>query len=145
MKQTRERKTVVPLKTKGAMRNKHRAGGGGKVRVSHQEQSNIITKQGGHEMEAYKGFTGFDINSVSENYAKFIRYSLDTTFENVAKVQEFNEKIVRDTIEAGKKAQAQAEKLVNESIEAGKKGWSEYRKAVEDGFKKVEEMIQPVK
>ena len=96
-------------------------------------------------MEAYKGFTGFDVNSVSENVAKFIKYSLDTTFDSVAKVQEFNEKIVRDTIEAGKKAQVEAEKIVNESIEAGKKGWSEYRKAVESGYKKVEEMIQPAK
>ena len=145
MKQTRERKSAVPLKTKGEMRNKHRAGGVGKVRVSHQEQSNIITRQGGQKMEAYKGFTGFDISGVSENVAKFIRYSLDTTFDNVAKLQEFNEKIVRDSIEAGKKAQAEAEKIVNESIEAGKKGWSEYRKVVEDGFKKVEEMIQPLK
>jgi hypothetical protein len=145
MKETREKKSVVPLKTKGAMRNKHRAVGVGKVRASHQKQSNIITKQGGQKMEAKTGFTGFDINNVSENYAKFIKYSLDTTFENVAKVQEFNEKIVRDTIEAGKKAQVEAEKLVNESIEAGKKGWSEYRKAVTNGFKKVEEMIQPVK
>ena len=146
MKQTRERKTVALLKTKGATRNKHRAAGVGKVReASHQRQSTILTKQGGQKMEGYKGFTGFDISGVSENYAKFIKYSLDTTFDNVAKLQEFNEKIVRDTIEAGKKAQAEAEKMVNESIEAGKKGWSEYRKTVEDGFKKVEEMIQPVK
>src|SRR5512143_3817683 len=106
MKQTRERKTVVPLETKRATRNKHRAAGVGKVGVSHQEQSNIVTKQGGQEMEAKTGFTGYDINNMSENYAKFIKYSLDTTFDNVAKVQEFNEKIVRDTIEAGKKAQA---------------------------------------
>jgi len=145
MKETRKGKTVVPLKTKGAVRNKHKAGGVGKVRLSHQEQSNIITKQGGQKMEAKTGFTGFDVYNISENAAKFIRYSLDTTFENVAKLQEFNEKIVRDTIEAGKKAQAEAEKIVNESIEAGKKGWSEYRKVVEDGFKKVEEMIQPLK
>ncbi|HXX81888.1 MAG TPA: hypothetical protein VEI46_10090 [Thermodesulfovibrionales bacterium] len=96
-------------------------------------------------MEAKKGFTGFEVYGVSENVTKFIRYSLDTTFENVAKLQEFNEKIVRDSIEAGKKAQAEAEKIVNESIEAGKKGWSDYRKAVEDSFKKVEELMQPVK
>ena len=96
-------------------------------------------------MEAKTGFTGFDVYGVSENVAKLIKYSLDTTFDNVAKLQEFNEKMVRDSIETGKKAQAEAEKIVNESIEAGKKGWSEYRKVVEDGFKKVEELIQPVK
>jgi len=145
MKETRKRKTAVSLKTKGAAKNKHKVTGVGKVRVSRQGQSNIITKQGGQKMEAKKGFTGFEVYGVSENVTKFIRYSLDTTFENVAKLQEFNEKIVRDSIEAGKKAQAEAEKIVNESIEAGKKGWSDYRKAVEDSFKKVEELMQPVK
>jgi len=145
MKEARKGKTAVPLKAKGAAKNKHKVAGVGKVRVSHQEQSNIITKQGGQTMEAKTGFTGSDMYGVSENVAKFIKYSLDTTFDNVAKLQEFNEKMVRDTIEAGKKAQVEAEKIVNESIEAGKKGWSEYRKAVEDSFKKVEELIQPVK
>jgi hypothetical protein len=56
-----------------------------------------------------------------------------------------NEQIIRNTIEAGKKAQAEAEKIVNEFIENGKKGWDEYRRVVSDGFKKVEELIQPTK
>lgn len=145
MKQTRQRKTAVPLVKKGAMKEKPRAAGIGKVRASHKRQSTIITREGEQEMEAKTGFTGLDVNYVGEGVAKFIKYSLDTTFDNVAKMQEFNEKIVRDTIEAGKKAQAEAEKIVNEAIENGKKGWSEYRKAVEKGFEKIEEMVQPVK
>ena len=96
-------------------------------------------------METYKGFTGFDVKNVSEDVAKFIRVSLDTTFDNVAKLQEFNEKIVRDTIEAGKKVQAEAEKIVNEFIGNSKKGWDEYRKVVETGFKQAEELVQPTK
>lgn len=96
-------------------------------------------------MEAKTFFPGFDIKSVSEDVAKLIKFSLDTTFSNVAKLQELNEQIIRNTIEAGKKAQVETEKIVNDFIENGKKGWDEYRKVVEDGFKKVEEMIQPAK
>ena len=96
-------------------------------------------------METTTGYKAYEMKNASEDVLRFIKFSLDTTFENIQKLQEFSDRVMRDTIEAGKKTQEEAEKIVNESIENGKKGWNEYRKAVENGFKKVEEMIQPAK
>jgi hypothetical protein len=145
MKQPRERKTAVPLAKKEMTRNEQIAAGGRNVRASHKKQASIITKEGGEEMETKTGFGGLDIKNVSEDVTKFMKFSLDTTFDNVARLQELNEQIIRNTVEAGKKAQAEAEKMMNEFIENGKKGWDEYRRVVSDGFKKVEELIQPTK
>ena len=94
-------------------------------------------------MEMKTGFLGFDMKAVSGDVLKFMKFSLDTTFGSVAKVQEFNEKLVKDMIEINRKANADAEKMVNEFIENGKKGVDEYKKVVEEGFKKVEELMQP--
>lgn len=96
-------------------------------------------------MEATTGFTGFDTKNVSENFLKMMKYSLDTTLDNVAKIQEFNDKIVRDMISTSRQIQANAEKVVSEWSENTKKGWDEYRKVVETGFKQAEELIQPTK
>jgi len=98
-------------------------------------------------MEATAGFTGFDaknvsenVFNVSENVLKMIKYSLDTTFDSLTKIQEFNDKIVKDM---NKQIQANAEKIVSEWSESSKKGWGEYRKVVEKGFKQAEELVQP--
>jgi len=98
-------------------------------------------------MEATAGFKGFDaknvsenVLNVSENVLKMIKYSLDTTFDSLTKIQEFNDKIVKDM---NKQIQANAEKIVSEWSESSKKGWGEYRKVVEKGFKQAEELVQP--
>jgi ElaB/YqjD/DUF883 family membrane-anchored ribosome-binding protein len=96
-------------------------------------------------MEATTGFAGFDTKSVSENFLKMMKYSLDTTFDSLAKIQEFNDKILKDTITTSKQIQADAEKIVGEWSENSKKGWDEYRKVVEKGFKQAEELIEPTK
>jgi hypothetical protein len=74
-----------------------------------------------------------------------MKYSLDTTFDSLAKIQEFNDKIVKNTITASKQIQADAEKIVVEWSENSNKGWAEYRKIVEKGFKQGEELIQSTK
>lgn len=96
-------------------------------------------------MEQKTAFAGFDLKNVSEDAIKLMKVSFDTTFDSVAKVQEFNEKIVKDMIEINKKVQADAERIVNEFIENGRKGVDEYKKVVADGFKKVEELMQSQK
>ena len=96
-------------------------------------------------MEATTGFAGFDTKNVTENFLKMMKYSLDTTFDGLAKIQEFNDKMVKDTITTSKQIQADAEKIVVEWSENSKKGWDEYRKVVEKGFKQAEELIQPTK
>lgn len=96
-------------------------------------------------MEATTGFTGFEPKNVSENVLKMMKYSLDVTFDSFTKIQEFNDKIVKDMGTTGKQIQANAEKIVSEWHENSKKGWDDYRKAVEKGFKQAEELMQPAK
>ncbi len=96
-------------------------------------------------MEATTGFTGFEPKNVSENVLKLMKYSLDVTFDSFTKIQEFNDKVVKDMGTTGKQIQANAEKIVSEWNENSKKGWDDYRKAVEKGFKQAEELMQPAK
>ena len=96
-------------------------------------------------MEQKTVFAGFDMRAVSEDVVKLMKFSLDTTFDSVAKIQDYNTKIMKDMIEMNKKVQTDAEKLVNEFIDNGKKGVDEYKKVVTEGLKKAEELIQPKK
>jgi hypothetical protein len=113
--------------------------------ASHKEQTKTTTRKGDLTMETTTGFAGFDTKNVGENFVKMMKYSLDTTLDGIAKIQEFNDKMVKDTITTSKQLQADAEKMVVEWSENSKKGWDEYRKVVEKGFKQAEELIQPVK
>ncbi len=110
--------------------------------ASQEKQTKNTTKEGDLTMEAT---TGFDTKNVGENFFKMMKYSLDTTMDSLAKIQEFNDKIVKDTITASKQFQADAEKIVVGWSENNKKGWDEYRKIVEKGLKQAEELIQPAK
>jgi hypothetical protein len=145
MKQPRERKNVVPLAKKRLIKTNRGTAGVGKVGASHKEQTNIITKKGDQNMETTTGFKTFEMKNVSEDVLRFIKFSLDTTFENIKKLQEFNDKIVKDMIQTNKQIQADSEKILDEWAGNGKQALDEYRKAVQNGFKKVEEMIQPAK
>lgn len=89
----------------------------------------------GSEQKEKAGFAGFDPNTVSEEVIKFMKSSFDATFDNVVKIQDLNEKILRDMIEKGKEIQSDALAMVNDFIENANKGRNEYRKVMEDGFK----------
>ena len=145
MKQSRERKTEVPLAKKRGMRSNAMIAAIPKGMASHKKQTKTTTKEGDPTMETTTGFTGFDTKNVSENFLKMMKYSLDTTFDNVTKIQEFNDKLVKDMITTSKQIQANAEKIVSEWSENSKKGWDEYRKVVETGIKQAEDLIQPTK
>lgn len=145
MKQSRERRTVVPLAKKRVMRSNEMTAGIPTGMASHEKQTKTTPKKGDLTMEATTGFTGFDTKNVSENFFKMMRYSLDTTFNSLTKIQEFNDKIVKDTITSGKQIQADAEKIVVGWSENSKKGLDEYRRIVEKGFKQAEELVQPTK
>ena len=86
-------------------------------------------------MEGKKGFANFDAQNMNENVLKMTKFSLDKTLDSIAKVQEFNDKLMKDLIKTGKQMQADTEKIVVECIEEGKKGWDEYRKVVEEAYK----------
>jgi polyhydroxyalkanoate synthesis regulator phasin len=141
MKQSREISTVLPVAKKGPI-------AGYEMTVSSTEgkkQTKPITKEGDLTMETKTAFTGFDPMHVSENVIKMMKYSFDTTFDNITKIQEFNDKIVKDMIKTNKQVQAEAEKFVDALSESGKKGWDEYKKVVEKGFKQTEGLVQPAK
>ena len=76
-----------------------------------------------------------------EDYLKLMKFSFETAFENAVKIQDLNVKIWKNLYETGKEAQAEAYKMVDGFIDNAKKGRVEYKKAVEDGFKKVEEIL----
>ena len=144
MKQSQKGKPIVRLAKKRMMRSNEMTAGIPEGMPS-QKQTKKATKEGGLTMETTTGFAGFDTKNVSENFLKMMRYSLDTTFDGLAKIQEFNDKIIKDTITAGKQIQADAETIVAGWSENGKKGLDEYRKIIEKGFKQAEEMMQPTK
>lgn len=145
MRQSRERKTVVSLAKKRTMRSNEMTAEIPNGMASHKEQTETTTKEGDRTMEATTGFTGFEPKNVSENVLKLMKYSLDVTFDSFTKIQEFNDKVVKDMGTTGKQIQANAEKIVSEWNENSKKGWDDYRKAVEKGFKQAEELMQPAK
>jgi hypothetical protein len=70
-----------------------------------------------------------------------MKSSFDLTFGTVTKVQDLNERILKEAVQLGKEVQADALKMTEELIEKTKKGRNEYRKLVEEGFKKVEETL----
>ena len=128
------------------MTSKEATAGVTEAKASHKDEPRkTTTKKGDLSMEAKTGFAGYDTQNVSENVLKMVKFSLDTTLDSVEKVQEFNDKIVKDMIRTNKQIQADTEKIVGEWIENGKKGWEEYRKTIEDGYKKFEGFLQPQK
>ena len=146
MKQQQSSKTAYPGGTKGVRTESEGLKAGVRdVSDAHKKQTETITQKGDQTMEQKTVFTGFDMRTVSEDVMKLMKFSLDTTFDSVAKIQDYNTKIMKDMIEMNKKVQTDAEKLVNEFIDNGKKGVDEYKKVVAGGLKKVEELIQPVK
>jgi hypothetical protein len=96
-------------------------------------------------MEEKKKEEEFDPKAVGEDILKLMKGSFDATFDNVTKIQDLNEKMLRELLEKGEEAQADVVKMMNESIENAKKGRDEYRKTMEDGFKKMEEFLKSQK
>jgi hypothetical protein len=146
MKQKQRSKTAWPGGTKGVRKESEEMKAGVRdVSDSHKKQTETITQKGDQTMEQKTVFEGFDMRTVSEDVVKLMKFSLDTTFDSVTKIQDYNAKIFKDMIEMNKKVQTDAEKIVNEFIDNGKKGVDEYKKVVAGGIKKVEELIQPKK
>ncbi|MGD0281476.1 MAG: hypothetical protein ABSB95_03845 [Dissulfurispiraceae bacterium] len=136
-------KTAVLSTKKVGLTNKESISGPAEAVASNKVETENITKKGERIMETKKGFANFDTQNMNENILKMIKFSLDTTFDNITKVQEFNDKIIKDMIKTNKQIQTDAEKIVGEWVEEGKKGWDEYKKVMEDGYKKVEELLVP--
>ena len=146
MKQQQRSKTAYPGGTKGMRKESEGMKAGVQdVSDSHKKQTETITQKGDQTMEQKTVFAGFDMRTVSEDVVKLMKFSLDTTFDSVAKIQDFNAKIMKDMIDMNKKVYTDAEKIVNEFVDNGKKGVAEYKKVVAGGLNKVEELIQPKK
>ncbi len=141
MKQLQQGKTAVPSAKKVGITSKESISGPAEAVASHKVEAVNITKKGDITMEATKGFTNFDTENLNENVLKMMRFSLDTTFDSITKIQEFNDKIIKDMIKTNKQIQADTEKIVGEWVEQGKKGWDEYRKVAEEGYKKFEGLM----
>lgn len=73
---------------------------------------------------------------------KYVKSTYDTMTENLIKVQEQGEKILKDSVQRTKDLQSDSEKTMNEFFENAKKGRDEFKKMMDEGFKKVEEMMK---
>jgi len=111
--------------------------------ASHKVETVYQTRKGDIMMEEKKVFGNFDAQIINENALKMTKLSMDKTFDTIAKVQEFSDNMIKDTIKTGQEMQADTEKLVGQWIEEGKKGWNQYRKVVEEGYKKFETLLVP--
>ena len=80
--------------------------------------------------------------SASEDILKFMKSAFDATFENVVKIQSMNEKGIREMVEKAKELQGDSMRVVDEFVANACKGQAEYKKAVDEGFKKVEDLIK---
>ena len=87
----------------------------------------------------------FDPKNMGDDFLNFMKSSFDATFDNVVKIQDLNEKMLKDLLDKGKEGQDEAGKMVNDFIDNAKKGRDEYKKVMEDGFKKVEDMLKTEK
>jgi polyhydroxyalkanoate synthesis regulator phasin len=85
---------------------------------------------------------GFDPKDAGEDVLKFMKSSFDATFDNMAKIQDLNEQMLKDMIEKGEAAQKGGLNMVDDFIAKAKKERDQYRKAMEDGFKKMESMLK---
>ncbi len=85
---------------------------------------------------------GFDPKNMAGDFLNFMKSSFDATFDNVVKIQDLNEKMLKDMLDKGKEMQGDSVKMVNDFIENAKKGRDEYKKVMKDGFKKVEDILK---
>ncbi len=93
------------------------------------------------EMEAKKAYAGYDPKVATGDILNFVKYSADTVFESIEKVQQFNKQILKDIMESGRKVQEDSAKIADQFTVNLKKGRDEYLKIVEAGFKRVEELL----
>jgi hypothetical protein len=131
----------VRVKTKEA-RHASPVSGSKTVSFSQQTESAPAAKENEdmNQKTVDMGFVGYDFKKVSDDVVKFMRFSFDTAYHNMVKIQDLQEKIVRETLSLGKDIQADATKVMDKLIEDGKKGRDDLRKMVEDGFSKAAEV-----
>jgi hypothetical protein len=86
------------------------------------------------------GFAGYDFKKVSEDVVKLAKFSFDTAYNNMVKIQDLQEKILKETISVTKEIQTDATKVMDKFIDDAKKGREDFKKVVEDGFSKVAEV-----
>ncbi len=91
-----------------------------------------------------EGF-GFDPANAGEEVLQFMKSSFDATFDNMVKIQDLNEKMLKEMIEKGEVVKQDAAKKMNEFMEKAKQERDQYRKVMEEGFKKMESMFKTEK
>lgn len=92
-------------------------------------------------MEAKKVYAGFDPKVATGDALNFLKFSADTVFEGIEKVQQFNRQVLKDIMESGRKVQEDSTKIADQFTVNLKKGRDEYLKIVEAGLKRVEELL----
>lgn len=86
-------------------------------------------------------FEGLYPDNAGEEILKFWKLSFDTAFDNISKVQDYNQKLMDEMYSKTKEFQADAAKALNDWNKSAKKGQEEYKKFVDAGFQKLQEMV----
>jgi len=94
------------------------------------------------EAPVFGGIPTKAFTDAGEEMLKFMKSTFDATFENVAKIQSMNERVLREMIEKGKELQGDGNRVLEEFIEKAHRGQSEYKKTIDDGFKKLEDLMK---
>lgn len=83
-----------------------------------------------------------DEKKMGQDVVSFIKSSYETTLDNMSKMQEQGEKVLKEMISKGKEVQADGEKVLNEFLSNAKKGRDEFKKLLDENFKRVEDLFK---
>jgi len=91
--------------------------------------------------KAKAGF-GMDPKAMGDDVLQFMKSSFDATFDNLVKIQDLNENMLKEMIDKGEAVQKDSTKMVQDFMTQAKKERDKYRQAMEDGFKNVEHLLK---
>ena len=83
-----------------------------------------------------------DEKKMGQDVVNFIKSSYETTLENISKMQDQGEKVLKEMITKGKEAQADGEKVLDEFVANAKKGRDEFKKMLDENFKRLEDLFK---
>jgi polyhydroxyalkanoate synthesis regulator phasin len=88
-----------------------------------------------------KGVLVMDPKMMQKMAVEGMRSGMLMTFDTMSSVQEQMEKMWKTLLEQGGDFQKEGEKVMAEWLESMRKGREEFRRNLEDGLRKIEELI----
>jgi polyhydroxyalkanoate synthesis regulator phasin len=83
-----------------------------------------------------------DEKKVGQDVVNFIKSSYESTIENITKMQDQGEKVLKEMMSKSKEVQADGEKVLDEFLSNAKKGRDEFKKLLDENFKRLEDIFK---